>query len=59
MCITQWKANRTGRCPQVQPEGRSTKPGPPTTMMCRSCSAPWSRNTKCHLDEYANTTKCV
>ena len=27
MCVTQWKANRTRRCPQVQPEGRSTKPG--------------------------------
>ena len=28
MCVTQWKANRTGQCPQVQPEGTSTKPGP-------------------------------
>ena len=46
MCVTQWKANRTGRCPQVQPEGRSTKPGPPTTTMCRSCSAPLRRSTK-------------
>ena len=27
--------------------------------MCRSCSAPWSRNMKCHSYEYANTTKCV
>ena len=55
----KWKANRTGRCPQVQPEGRSTKLGPPRTMMCRSCSTPWSRNTMCHSDKYANTTKCV